>query len=125
MLPLKKRLNLKKDFTWVVSGNKLSNQLIKVFFRFGPAPSGPESREPRVGIAVSKSTFKNAVDRNRARRVVSFGFEKLYNVLPSNINIVVLPKGEVLNLNSEEFTKSLEELLNKIKIYEKDSNRNY
>ncbi len=107
MLSKDKRLNLKKDFTWVAAGEKLGNQFLKLFVRFG------SNLEPRVGIATSKNTFKNATDRNRARRLVSKGFEQLYRQIVPGINIIVLPKEGVLKLSSEEVTSSLEELLTK------------
>ena len=107
MLPKQNRLNLKKDFKWVASGGKLENSLVKLFFKQGDLPF------PRVGIALSKATFRKAVDRNRARRLLSKGFENLYNKLPSGINIVALPKKEVIELNSDQVTKSLEEILEK------------
>lgn len=117
MLSKEKRLNLKKDFTWVASGRKTGNYLVKIYFRSGENPSEASGQvQPRVGIALSKSVFKKAVDRNRARRLVSKGFEFLYNQLPQGINIVAIPRSGVLNLNSEEFTKFLEILLKKEKI---------
>lgn len=109
MLPKKKRLNLKKDFSWVASGRKSGNDLIKLFFRFG------NNEEPRIGIALSKSTFKKATDRNRARRLISSGFEALFNKLPPKINIVAMPREEILKADSEKVKEVLEDLLEKEK----------
>lgn len=107
MLVKSKRLNLKTEFTWVAGGQRAENDLMKLFFRFG----GDDN--PKVGIATAKATFKDASDRNRARRLTSIGFEKLYPCLCLKVKIIALPKRAVLQVSSEEVTKSLEELLNK------------
>lgn len=107
MLPKNKRLNLSKDFKWVVSGKKLENNLVKLFFKTGDLPIS------RIGIASSKITFKKAVDRNKTRRLLSKGFETLYGRLPEGINIVALPKKEVIEYNAKQITTSLKELLEK------------
>lgn len=110
MLSKDKRLNLKKEFTWVAAGEKSGNQFLKLFFRFG------SNLEPRIGIATSKNTFRNAIDRNRARRLVSFGAEQLYRQIARGANIIVLPKKETLKLSSEEMANSLLDLLKKNKL---------
>lgn len=112
MLSKDKRLNLKSSFNFVVKGQKFENPTAKFFFRFDKNP------KPLVGIALKKEFFKLAVDRNRARRLVSKGFENLYGRLPGGINIVVMPKKEVLSKSSDELTKSLEEMLKKANLLE-------
>lgn len=116
MLAKEKRLNLKKDFTWVASGQKTENDLLKLFFRFG------NNNQPKVGIAVSSKTFKQAVERNRARRVVSFGMETFYGMLPASINIVAMPKATTLKIKSKELVVSLEALLKRSKILTDEKN---
>lgn len=105
MLSKEKRLNIKRDFSWVRSGQRLENSQLKLFYRFG------EIDNPRVGIAVSGKVFKKAVERNRARRLLSSGFENLYNRLVKKVNILAMPKEEVLKLKSDEMVRILEELL--------------
>ncbi len=110
MLPKNKRLNLNKDFRWVASGKKIENNLVKLFLKVSP-PSDVEFQQPKIGISLSKNTFKKAVDRNRARRLVSKALENLYNELPSGLNIVAMPKEGVLKVSSDELTKSIHEIL--------------
>ncbi|KKS63927.1 ribonuclease P protein component [Candidatus Daviesbacteria bacterium RIFCSPLOWO2_01_FULL_43_38] len=110
MLPKSQRLNLKKSFKWVVAGQKLGDNYLQLYIRAG------ENAQPLVGIATSKNAFKKAVERNRARRLVSAGFEGLYDKLPNGINIVAMPRSGVLELTSAEVTKVLEGLLVKGKI---------
>ncbi len=117
MLSRNKRLNLKKDFSWVASGRKEANSLVKLFIRFG------DNKTPRVGIALSKSTFKKATERNRARRLISTGFEALYTTLPEKINIVAMPQANVLKANPKEITDALDDLLKRIKKNEEDSHK--
>ena len=108
MLPKTQRLNLKKDFKWVASGKKLETKYLKIFVKYGD-PSA--SSGPRVGIATSAKNFKKAIDRNRARRLVSQAFQSTIQLLPSNINIVALPKPGVLSVKSVDILSDLEELL--------------
>jgi ribonuclease P protein component len=103
MLPKDKRLNLKTDFKWVVSGKSLETKFIKLFSKVG------QNQFPKIGIATSSKVFKRAVDRNRARRLTSSALEKLYPKLANNINIVALPKAAILGVKSDEVFKSLDE----------------
>lgn len=110
MLPKSQRLNLKKDFKWVVGGKKLETKYLKLFIKLG------DNKTPKVGIAVSGKVFKKAVERNRARRLTSAAFEALYPNLPSTVNIVALPKSRVINVKSGELLLELETILKNEKI---------
>ncbi len=118
MLAKEKRLNLHNNFTWVASGERITGGFLKLFIRFG------ENQYPKVGIATSKRDFKEAVWRNRARRLTSTGFERLYNLLPDKINIVAIPKANILKLNSEQIFLALSELLKKHKLLKDERNNN-
>lgn len=107
MLSKSKRLNLKKDFKWVAQGKSVSDTIVKLMIRFG------DNQFPKVGIAVSSQTFKKAVKRNRARRLISKGFEILYDKLPGKINIIALPRAAILEKDANKVQKQLEELLTK------------
>lgn len=110
MLPKHQRLNLKKDFKWVSSGQKIDTKYLKLFIKKG------DNKQPRVGIATSSKSFKKAVYRNRAKRVVSAVFETLYSRLPPTINIVALPKAGVDKVKSPDVLLDLEEKLKDAKI---------
>lgn len=110
MLPKLKRLNLKKDFKWVASGKKLETKYLKLFVKIG------DKQMPRIGIAVSGKSFKKATQRNRARRLVSAAFESIYSKLPSEVNIVALPKARVIDVKSQDVLFDLEEKLKSEKI---------
>lgn len=110
MLPKLKRLNLKKDFSWVAAGKKIEGKFVKLFIRIG------ENKVARVGIATSSKNFRKAKDRNRARRVTSSAFEALFSKLPDSINIVALPKASAISVKSGDVLLDLEEILQKVKI---------
>lgn len=103
MLPKLKRLNLKKDFKWIASGKRLETKYLKLFIRES------DNQMPRVGIATSGKFFKKAVERNHAKRLTSAAFEALYQNLPANINILVLPKSGIINVKSSDVLLDLEE----------------
>ena len=110
MLPKTQRLNLKKDFKWVAQGKKLETKYLKLFIKVGENPT------PRIGIASSSKTFKKATDRNRARRLVSQAFQSIIQQLPSDINIVALPKVGVISVKSGDILSDLEETFKNAKI---------
>ncbi len=102
MLPKPNRLNLKTSFKWVSSGQRKQTSYFKIFYRFGENP------KPLVGIALSKSSFKNAVERNRGRRLSSVAISQLYKALRNNLNLVMMPKANILESNPELLIKDLE-----------------
>ncbi|MDO8429599.1 MAG: ribonuclease P protein component [Candidatus Daviesbacteria bacterium] len=109
MLPKEKRLNLRQDFKWVASGERLENELYKIFLKFG------QNKTPRIGISLSKGVFKKAVSRNRARRLTSVAVRALYPALPQSLNLIILPREGVLKQNTQKLTLSLKELLVRLK----------
>lgn len=110
MLAKSKRLNLKKDFKWVASGKKIDTKYAKLFIKIG------DNTNPRVGIAISAQSFKKATERNRAKRLILAGFESLYSSLPSAINIMVLPKHNIVKVKSADVFLDLETVLRNEKI---------
>lgn len=108
MLSKDKRLNLKTSFSFVIKGQKSENSLYKMFFRTG------DNLQPKIGIALKKDYFKLATDRNRARRLTSKALEMLYPRLKEKVNLILMPKTEVLKQDSEQLTEFLEKELKKI-----------
>ncbi|MBI4038664.1 ribonuclease P protein component [Candidatus Daviesbacteria bacterium] len=110
MLPRFQRLNLKTDFKWVTTGKKIETKFTRIFFKNG------DNVLPRLGIALSGKVFRKATQRNRVKRLISQAFACLYNLLPGHINIVVLPKSEVIGVKSPEVLLDLEKGLKNEKI---------
>lgn len=86
----------------MADGRKMFTQSFKIFYRFR------ESSQPRVGVAVSKSNFSKAHDRSRAKRLVFQAVEKIYDKLPKNINLVIMPNEKVLERSVNQLTSELE-----------------
>lgn len=107
MLSKDKRLNLKTSFSFIAKGQKSENNITKIFFRQG------DSGKPLVGIALKTEYFKKAVDRNRARRLISWAIEQLYPKLIPKLNLVLMPKTDILKFSSKEILEILEKELNK------------
>ncbi len=109
MLSKDKRLNLKTDFKWAASGKSIQTKYLKLFIK-----TSNKNLYSKIGVAVSSKVFKEAVERNRAKRVVFAAFEKFYQKLPSSINIVALPNKEVLSVKSDDIARDLESILKKV-----------
>lgn len=107
MLPKKLRLDLGQEFDKVVVGQKLENDLVKIFFIWD------EDGQIKVGIAPPRQVFKRAVDRNRAKRLVATALQVLYSQLKKGLRVVVIPKDGVLRLKSSQLTLRIEQLLKK------------
>lgn len=110
MLSKNKRLNLKTDFKWLITGKDIDCKFTKLYVKTG------NNQFPGVGISVSSKIFKKAVERNRARRLMSTAIEIVYERLSSSINILALPKKGILSVKSGEVLLDLEEVLTHEKI---------
>jgi ribonuclease P protein component len=116
MLQKSNRLNLKTDFKWIRMGKEINTRFCRMCIRLG------DNTSARLGIASSSKTFPKAVDRNRARRVISAAFEVLYSDLPENLNILALPKLAILDVKSGDVLIEIEGALRQLKVLNEDSN---
>lgn len=110
MLSKQKRLNLKKDFKWMVAGKQINTQFARIYIKIG------DNEFPKIGIATSSKNFKKATERSRAKRTISAALEVLYENLPQNINIMALPKVSILGVKSGDVALDLEEVLQNEKV---------
>jgi ribonuclease P protein component len=102
MLPKSRRLNLKKDFKWVVQGRKKETESFKLFFRPG------RNFFPKIGVAVAKGYFKKSHERVLAKRKSFSAIKSIYQFLPNNLNLVIMPKSAVLTREQSFLIKELE-----------------
>ncbi len=102
MLSKDKRLNLKTSFKFVAGGKRVENRYFTIFFR------ADSNERCLVGVAVSGKQFKEAHDKNRAKRLVFTAVQNIYPQLLNNLNLVIMPKAGVLNLSVEDIIKELE-----------------
>jgi len=104
MLPKSQRLNLKKDFKWVAAGQKKDTSSFKLMWKLS------DQAFPRVGIALNSTSFKKAVERNRARRLTSTAIQNLYPSLHKNLNLVIMPKPGILEKSPLELEQELKDV---------------
>ena len=67
----------------------------------------------RLGLAIAKKRVKLAVQRNRVKRLVRESFRLNQHQLP-NIDMVVMVRSGIDNLDNDTITKQLEKIWRKI-----------
>jgi len=101
MLPKSQRLNLKKSYNFVSVGKRVETANMRVMFREG------ENEVPLIGIALTTKYFKKATLRNRAKRLVSTAIQTLYPRLRKGLNLVIMPKSQILDKKPEQLVEEL------------------
>lgn len=102
MLPKNQRLNLSLEFKEVASGQRVETDNLVIFFKSAAISS------PKIGIALTKKNFPSATERNRAKRLTSSAIQALYLKLRSNLKIVIMPKGKILQSDSASLVGEIE-----------------
>ncbi|MCE9788611.1 ribonuclease P protein component [Shewanella chilikensis] len=72
-----------------------------------------EMQHPRLGLTVAKRHVKRANQRNRIKRVIRNSFRLNQHDLPP-LDIVVLVRGGVLDMDNEQLRKLVEKLWRKL-----------
>lgn len=72
-----------------------------------------EMQRPRLGLTVAKRHVKRANQRNRIKRVIRDSFRLNQHDLPP-LDIVVLVRGGVLDMDNEQLRKLVEKLWRKL-----------
>lgn len=109
MLPKPQRLNLKTSFRWVASGKSLLSPDFKIFYRFG------ENDHPKIGVSLISAQFKKSTQRSAAKRICFSLAGLIYPQLPKSVNLVIMPKAQVLDLPFEELNKEFQNAISNIK----------
>ncbi|ARD24431.1 MULTISPECIES: ribonuclease P protein component [Shewanella] len=74
----------------------------------------PNSEQhPRIGLTVAKRFVKNASDRNRIKRIIRTNFRLNQHDIP-NLDIVVLVRNGVVDMENAELHKLTEKLWRKL-----------
>ena len=71
------------------------------------------NQHPRLGLTVAKKHIKNACGRNRVKRVIRDSFRLNQHNLPP-LDIVVLVRGGVKDMEKAEINKLIEKLWRKL-----------
>lgn len=111
MLKRKHRLSTKFEFNVTRKyGTKVRGKYCSVFFL------KPDNYEgvAKTGIVVSTKIHKNAVKRNRLKRVFSDCVRKKIDTLPDNFWMVVHPNTKSLEASHEEICADINTLLPKV-----------
>lgn len=110
MLSKSQRLNLSKNFRWVASGKSFTSQNFKLFYRLG------ENSHPLIGVSIVSAQFKKANLRNQAKRLCFDAAREVYDQLHKNLNLVIMPKAQVLELTPSELSKEFQNAISSLKI---------
>ncbi|WP_144211741.1 ribonuclease P protein component [Shewanella donghaensis] len=70
-------------------------------------------KHPRIGLTVAKRFVKNASDRNRIKRVIRTNFRLHQHDIP-DIDIVVLVRNGVVDMENADLHKLIEKLWRKL-----------
>lgn len=110
MLSKENRLNLKTNFRWVASGKSITSQNFKLFYRPG------ENTHPLVGVSIVSAQFKKSTLRNQAKRICFEMARINYGLLHKNLNLVIMPKSQVLETSPEKLDLEFKHAISGIKI---------
>lgn len=99
MLDKSHKLNLKDNFRWVASGKSKTSLHFKIFYRLG------QNTEPKVGVSIVTAQFKEAVLRNRAKRLMFRVARDSLSLLPKDVNLVIMPRAQILETEFEVLLK--------------------
>ena len=103
MLSRDKRLNLSKEFKWIVSSGKVfDSPSFKIFYKIGHNNSAA-----KANVALQTKLFKKANLRVKAKRIGFSLIEQIYNKLPKNLNLVMMPKSNFLGKDQIELKKEI------------------
>lgn len=109
MLSKTQRLNLKTGFRWVASGKSITSPSFKIFYRFG------ENDQPKIGVSLVSAQFKKATQRSAAKRICFSLAASAYNQLPKTINLVIMPRVQILETDYSILNKTFTDAISNLK----------
>lgn len=116
MLPRPYRLTLDSDIQLTLSqGRFLSSPLLNLKY-LKKLETSNQKLETRFTVIVSRKTLKNAVDRNRAKRLVRESLRLLLPQIQSGFDMVFLPKAEIINSKQPQVQAVVQDLLSRAHI---------
>jgi ribonuclease P protein component len=109
-LKRKKRLNLRLHRQRVEADCQKHHSPLFTYIVAGQ-PTDPHLDYSRFAILTSKKFLKKAVDRNKVKRKISKAIEDSFSSLPSDKDVILIPKRTVLDKSSSEIEKDLKHVL--------------
>lgn len=111
MLPHKFRLS-KKEFQQVLrQGRLISGRSLGVLTIKSSRPRDDRPRFPKAGLIVSKRLSKKAVERNRLKRRIRTGLQKVLPKVSPELNLVVLPNKRAMEATVQELESELKKII--------------
>ena len=109
MLSKENRLNLKTSFRWVAQGKSFTSQNFKLYYRLG------ENNHPLVGVSIVSAQFKKSNLRNQAKRIMFDLSVNNWDQLHKNLNLVIMPRNQVLDLPLDVLDTEFKNALHSLK----------
>ena len=111
LFPRSLRLLSGKDFQHVFArAKRIPGSRLMVLYR----SQEPPAAYPRIGLAISRKHARRAVDRNRVKRAAREAFRLRRASLPP-VDIIVLSRAGVAELDARQIRGELDRLLEKVK----------
>ena len=106
MLPKKYRLNLRK------TRDHISNTGKTVYGTFFTLLTTTDTTSPRFGVLLSRKLSLSAVKRNHLKRQVHEIIRTHLSTLPSNIQVMIIPKRSALTVTYSDLEADILKILN-------------
>lgn len=111
--PRKNRISGKKTFQKIISAGKtVHNSFFFVYYLKN------NFKYSRFSVVISSKVVSGAVGRNRIRRRISEVVRKNFVFIhPAGVDIIIIVRHKVKDLNSSELERSLMEIFKKAKVF--------
>ncbi len=77
----------------------------------------------RAGVVVSKRTFRRAVDRNRAKRLMREAFRLSRRQLVPDVDVILIARAGIAGKKSQDVMRDLEWACRRAKVWQPDALR--
>ena len=104
MLPSRWRLKDKKEFQLVLKkGNRLFGDLVIIRY-------SKQNKENKCAVIVSTKVSKNAVDRNRVKRLIRENMRKKFLLKMAGVWLVIIAKKDIIDKTFDQIGLELQHL---------------
>ena len=114
MIDLKKAYRIKKnsEFQQIFkTGKSFANRELVIYYK-----RKEDQEHFRIGISVGKK-IGNAVTRNRVKRCVREAFIQLEPSVKNDVDIIIIARKPVVNMDCSDIKRSIEHLLRKQRLF--------